>query len=202
MTEQCFTTLDQATMSRAIRWPDATGLPALSAYLDAECHVDAATGTLIMLNDMSKPADTDPERESDIYLVEVSGREWMFDANFTDLLTERSREWGTDPEETAALRAALDDLAAVHSAALQVSRADAASTEALAGDLANREHELAAQLALTRMLRSHVVRGLVTEAPPSADTDPFEIAMRFSVDSFADLSVLVNEHRRLMGELA
>jgi hypothetical protein len=49
---------------------------------------------------------------------------------------------GTDLNETVALRAALDELAAVHSAALQVVPADAASAEALAGDFANREHEL------------------------------------------------------------
>jgi hypothetical protein len=202
MTELCFTNLDQATLSRAMQWPDATELPALSAYLNAECHFDEATCTLIMLNDMSKPANTDPEREPDIYVTAVNGREWMFDANFTDLLTERSREWGTDPEETTALRAALDDLASVHSTALQVSRADASSAAALAGDLANREHELAAQLAVTRMLRAQVVRGLVAVEPVTAEADSLEIAMRYSVDSFADLAVLVNEHRRLMGELA
>lgn len=201
MTDLRFTALDDAVATRDRDWPDAEPLQALSTWLGSDVRCDRATGTLVILNDMSGPQDTRSASEPHVYLNAFPAREWTSDADFTDLMSERASGWGTDPTEIVTLRTALDELADAYAASLQTDRPSSGTREAVASELASQEHDLRAQLALTRMLRAHVVRDLVADAPPTADMERVNVALQYPVDSFEELVALVNEHRRLMGEV-
>lgn len=202
MTDLHFSALDEAVAIRDRDWPNAAPLLGLSAWLHSDVRCDYDTGTIIILNDMSGSELPGSPPEPSIYLSTVPGLEWTSDADFTDLMSDRASERGTDPDEISILRSALDELADVYGASLRADRPrNDGSPRSVASALAMQENDLQARLALTRMLRAHLVRGLVAEAPPSADMDPVDFAMRYPVESFEELVVLVNEHRRLMGEV-
>jgi len=202
MTDLQFSVFDEAVAARDRDWPDAAPLLGLSAWLDSDVRCDYATGTLVILNDMSAPERPGSSPEPSIYLSTVPGREWTSDADFTDLMADRASGWGTDPSEISILRSALNELADAYGASLRADRATSdGSAASVASALAMQEADLQARLVLTRMLRAHLVRGLVAETPPTADMDRVELAMQYPVESFEELVALVNEHRRLMGEL-
>ncbi|MCD0446443.1 hypothetical protein LO763_22770 [Glycomyces sp. A-F 0318] len=201
MTDLRFIALDDAVAARDRDWPDAEPLLGLSAWLGSDVRCDRATGTLVILNDMSDPQDTRSVAEPHVYLNAFPAREWTGDADFTDLMSDRASDWGTDPTEIATLQTALNELANSYAASLHADRPSSGTREAVASALASQEHDLRAQLALTRMLRAHVVRDLVTDAPPTADMERVDVALQYPVDSFEELVALVNDHRRLMGEV-
>ncbi|MCD0446441.1 hypothetical protein LO763_22760 [Glycomyces sp. A-F 0318] len=201
MTDATFTVLTDAVAARNERWPDAEPLPALSTYLGIDARLDRATGTLVTLNDMSHGAQQS-DREPDIYLTGIAGHEWMTDPNFTDLLADRAETWGIDPAETQSLRTALDELTNVHAASLRAIGRAIETQEATARHLGQHERKLQAELAVTRMLRGHLMRAMVDATPVTADIDLLELVKLFPVESFDELVTLVNEHRRLMGEVA
>ncbi|WP_205327551.1 hypothetical protein [Glycomyces sp. YM15] len=201
MTDASFTVLQDATTALERDWPNAESLPALSTYMKSDVRWDRSTGTLIILNDMSNERNQAPDRDPDIYLTALPGKEWMTESDFTDLLPDRAEQWGTDPEEIATLRAALSELADVHAASLHTTIGDTNSKRAVAFDLCRREYDLRAQLAVTRMLRSQVLREMVAEGPVRADVDVVELVRQYPVESFEELATLIGEHRRLMGEV-